>query len=412
MQPMPDFPDERSPDAIEVFRLSPDDGLRWSHVYMEAQIFTPDSKRLILHRSADAHLCDRKDPDRAYVLCDLENGGELIPLTGELGACAPSVTPDGAHVYYFDDETVPGGGRLTLKRVGIDGNGRETIAILDGALPATPFRLSRPYPLSTISSDGKRLAISGFLGDGHTENAEWGLVVFDLDTAEVNLILHGPTWCNIHPQYSRSLDAEHSHDILIQENHDNGTAADGSNFRLTGGLGADVHVIRDDGAAFRNMPWGRDVNEHCQGHQCWRGRSTRAITSSVEKETGLARLIEGVEAPFSDHLGMHTPGAQRNDLTAEFARPRFYHFGTDIAGSRLISDAFTAENCTEIYLLDLPEADDLPAPQVRYLVNARVALTKDSHPHPFLSPDGQLGFFNSNESGGNQTYMIAGLENV
>jgi len=282
----------------------------------------------------------------------------------------------------------------------------------DSTLPATSFRLSRPYPLSTISSDGKRLAISGFLGDGHTENAEWGLVVFDLDTAEVNLIFDGPSWCNIHPQYSRSLDAEDSHDILVQENHDNGTAADGSNLRLTGGLGADVHVIRDDGSGFRNMPWGRDVNEHCQGHQCWRGRSTRAITSSVEKQAGLARLIEGVEAPFAGHLGMHTPGAQRNDLTAEFARPRFYHFGTDIAGSRLISDAFTSENCTEIYLLDLPEAGDRPAPQIRYLLNARVALTKDSHPHPFLSPDGQLGFFNSNESGANQTYMITGLENV
>ena len=56
---------------------------------------------------------------------------------------------------------------------------------------------------------------------------------------------------------------------------------DGIVKRLTGGEGADIHVIRDDGTNFRNMPWGRDGNEFCQGHQCWRGRTTWAIMAST-----------------------------------------------------------------------------------------------------------------------------------
>jgi hypothetical protein len=44
--------------------------------------------------------------------------------------------------------------------------------------------------------------------------------------------------------------------------------------------GADIHVLRDDGSTFRDMPWGRDGNEFCKGHQCWRGRTSWAITST------------------------------------------------------------------------------------------------------------------------------------
>ncbi len=72
-------------------------------------------------------------------------------------------------------------------------------------------------------------------------------------------------------------------DILIQENHGNVCDARGAITQLTGGAGADIHVIRDDGTDFRNLPWGRDGNEFCQGHQCWRGRSEWAITSTGDR---------------------------------------------------------------------------------------------------------------------------------
>jgi hypothetical protein len=372
---------------------------------MEAQVFTMDSKHLVLHRSATAHGGSKNDPKHQYFRCDIDDNCSLHPLTDELGVTAPSVSPDGRYVYYFVDQTEPGGGRLTLKRVGIDGTGRETILVIDTPLSGTDFRPSKIYPLSTISSDGNRLALSAFLGDGHTVGAPFGLMVFDLPNAAVELVIHGQTWCNMHPQYCRSPDDDSSHDILVQENHENTADARGRITKLVGGLGADIHVIRDDGTNFRNMPWGRDGNEFCQGHQCWRGQSTWAVTSTGTRKPSEAQLIEGRAAPHTGHVGISTPGGVRNDLSRGFSNPHFYHFATDIGGRRLISDAAGGR----VYVAEFGEPGKDPLRNFKYLLNAKSSGKKESHIHPFLSPDGTMGFFNSDESGILQAYLVRGF---
>jgi hypothetical protein len=409
MKLRPDLLDERSPKGTEVIQLTTEADVPSSHLYMEAQVFTPDSKRFVLHRSASAHGGSQSDPKHQYLLCDLENDCALSPLTEEVGVTGASVSPDGRYCYYLHNETQVNGGKLTLKRVNLDGSDRQTILVVDSALPGTSFRPSHIYPLSTISSDGKRIAISCFLGDGNTENAPWGLMVFDIEAATVNLIIHGPSWCNMHPQYSRSLDAEECHDILIQENHDNTADARGSVTRLVGGVGADIHVIRDDGTNLRNMPWGRDGNEACQGHQCWRGRSHWAITSTGTRQPPEAQLIEGLAAPFAGHVGIKTPGGVRNDLSRDFPNPHFYHFATDIAGAHLISDAGPFSVEASVWMGELGEPGKDAIRNWRYLLCPRSSCEKGAHIHPFLSPDGKLGFFNSDESGILQAYMIRGL---
>jgi hypothetical protein len=405
----PDLLDSASPQGIEIIQLTSEADVPASHLYMEAQVFTPDSRRFVLHRSATAHGGSKRDPQHRYLLCDIEDGCSLHPLTEETGATAASVSPDGRYVYYFVDETRLGGGRLTLKRVQIDGTARETILVLDSPLPDTKYRPTDLYPLSTISSDGKRLAISAFLGDGQQVGAPFGLMVFDVERATVRLICQGQTWCNMHPQYSRSTDPEASHDILIQENHGNEADAQGSIQRLVGGAGADIHVIRDDGTNFRDLPWGRDGNEACQGHQCWRGRSSWAITSTGTSNPPEAQLIEAKAAASADHAGIKTPGAVRNDLTREFPKPHFFHFATDIEGRRLISDAGSMDKNGKIFMAELGEPGKDPLRDFKYLLCPRSSCEKGAHIHPFLSPDGTTGFFNSDESGILQAYMIRGL---
>ena len=127
-----------SPPGLEVIQLTSEPDVPSSHLYMEAQIFTLDSKRFVLHRSAHAHGSNENDPQHQYLLCDLENDFQLSPLTEELGATGASVSPDGRWVYYFVNETEPGGGRLTLRRVQLDGTQRETIVVIDKPLPARP----------------------------------------------------------------------------------------------------------------------------------------------------------------------------------------------------------------------------------------------------------------------------------
>ena len=405
MIPRPDLLDANSPQGIEVYQLTGDPALPSCHLYMEAQIFTPDSQRFLLHRSSHAHGSDKNDPRHVYQVCEVATG-ELFTVTHETGATAPSISPDGRTIYYFVNETEPGSGRLTLKRVNLDGAGRETIMVVDTPLPGTTFRPSKIYPLSTISSDGKRMALSAFFGDGQTERAPWGLMVFDLERAAVNEIIHGESWCNMHPQYSRSRDPQASHDILIQENHDCEYTAAGDITLLVGGLGADIHVIRDDGADFRNMPWGRDGNEYCQGHQCWIGRSERAITSTGTRQPAECQLIEGLAAPYAGHVGLNTPGGVRGDLSRTFPNPQFYHFATDIHGAKFITDSGPLDNGGAVYAAALPAATGAPMTDFTYLLNPRNSWVKGTHIHPFLSPDGKYAFFNSDESGILQAYMI------
>lgn len=409
MRLRPDLLDDNSPAGVQIIQLTDEPGVPSSHLYMEAQIFTPDSKRFLLHRSAHAHGGRKDDPQHQYLVCDLDDGCALRPITEEVGAAAPSVSPDGRYVFYFVNETQIAGGRLTLKCVYLDGTDRHTIMVIDTPLTETSTYPTHIYPLSTISSDGKRLAVAAFLGDGRVENAPYGLLVFDLEEATVRVILQGPTWCNLHPQYSRSSDPVESHDILIQENHECAHDANGDVVTLVGGLGADIHVICDDGTDFRDMPWGRDGNEFCQGHQCWRGHSRWAVTSTGTRQPPEAQLIEGRAAPHAGHIGIATPGGHRNDLSREFSGPQFYHSATDIAGERLITDAGPTGDGGRIFVARFGKPGFDALTDWTYLLNPRSSWDKTAHVHPFLSPDGTLGFFNSDESGILQAYMIRGL---
>lgn len=409
MLPRPDMLTDQCPDGLEIFQLTTEQQVPSSHVYMEAQIFTPDSRRLVLHRSAHPHGSDPTDPEHQYLLCDLEANGALSPITEELGTTAPSIDPTGQWLYYFVNETIPAaGGRLSLRRVRLDGTQREDVAVVDGVLPDAPGPFSRPYPLSTISSDGGRVAISGFVGDGTQADAPWGLLVFDVTSGSVQLILQGPTWCNVHPQYSRSTDKLAAHDLLIQENHGNECDANGDFIKLAGGDGADIHVIADDGTNLRDLPWGRDGNEFCQGHQCWIGDTERALTSTGKREPACAELIEGRAVPHHGHDGLNTPGTRRNDLSRSHPAPDFYHFATCARGQRLITDAGPKDGGGALWLGRIPTDEVSEMQDWSYLCNPGSSWGKATHIHPFLSPDGRTGFFNSDESGTLQCYMVRG----
>jgi len=407
--PRPNLLDRRSPKGLEVFQLTTEKDVPSSHVYMEAQIFTPDSKRFVLHRSAHAHGSDRKDPAHKYLLCDVANDCELTPITDELGTTGPSISPDGRWLYYFVNETEFGSGRLTLKRVRLDGTGRETIVVIENPIRGAGVSITQIYPLSTISSDGNRIMISGFFGDGKIENAPWGYVWVDIKKAEVQAVSLGGDWCNLHPQYSRSLDRKKSRDVLIQHNHGANVDGMGVVTELVGGAGADIHVILEDGTDLRDMPWGRDGNEFCQGHQCWIGRTERAITSTGTQAPPEQQLIEGLEAPHAGHVGIATAGGSRSHLSRSFSKPDFYHFATDIAGRRFITDSGPHDRGGGLWVADLPAGFGGALENWKFLLKPRCSWKKDVHAHPFLSPDGRIGFFNSDETGILQAYTVRGL---
>jgi len=120
-------------------------------------------------------------------------------------------------------------------------------------------------------------------------------------------------------------------------------------------------------------------------------------------------LIEGRAAQHAGHVGIATPGGLRNDLSRDFTNPKFYHFATDLAGRRLISDAGPLGVEAKIFTAEFGEPGKDPLAAWRYLLRPRSTCKKESHIHPFLSPDGKRAFFNSDESGRLQAYMVRGL---
>jgi len=416
----PDMLSAESPKDLRVVQISSEGAGVHAHVYMESHVFTPDSRRFvfrrILNRGEKIPINIRQD----YLLCDIEDGFAIRQLTDERGAAAPAVTPDGRFMYYLLDQApAPDQGRWVLRRVCLETLRRETLLVIDTPLPGTTCRPSFCTTLSSISSDGRRLCTSGYLGDGLHPNGPFGVIVFDLEEATAEVVLESPTLSNAHPQYCRALDSELMRDILVQENHGDQVRADGRSDRdapRTDPLGADVHVIRDDGSRFRTMPWGRDGHERCTGHQCWRGRGASAV-AGVGQSTGDVPVVEGWPVPAdlgAPHRGKETPGAKRNEVCRELTRPAFAHFAFDPTGTRFVGDSLQPGARSwanaRIVIGTLPDEPNAVL-SVTYLLDTGTSFqnAQATHPHPFLSPDGAKAFFNSDVTGRPQIWMVDGF---
>jgi Tol biopolymer transport system component len=80
-----------------------------------------------------------------------------------------------------------------------------------------------------------------------------------------------------------------------------------------------------------------------------------------------------------------------------------------MAGQRILSDFWTDDDRWFLYAAEFASGEEEALQNWRFLLDTRSS--KPAHPHPFLSPDGTKGFFNSDETGIIQAYMVTGLWN-
>ena len=140
-------------------------------------------------------------------------------------------------------------------------------------------------------------------------------------------------------------------------------------------------------------------------HEPGRGAAGRRGTTQSPE----AQLIESQPTPHTGHDGRKTVTGIRNNLSRAFPKPHFYHFATDHSGQRLISDAAPLDKGGRLFVAELSVPGQDAARDWRYLLSPKSSGKKEAHIHPFLSPDGKLAFFNSDESGMLQSYMVRGL---
>ena len=371
---------EPAPSGAEIHQLTSCPAIN-DHEYFEVPYMDASSRYVFFtrhHDSVGPTALWRADLERRLLSRVAECRGRMR---------GQGVSPDQRFFYYIDLQE--GGGAYTLFRLDmatLESSSWE----FDGAL--------LPRTRGSVTPDGRYYINSAYLG-----NRRFGLWRCDLQTGERRVIWEaGQDMCNAHPQVDPA-----GTDIMIQ--HNRGAIIDdtGRHILLVGEIGATLYLVDINGQNHRTLPVGQPFTQRCQGHQCWIGRSTRAITSTGTRRPAEQQIIAGRAAPYAGHVGLATPGGWRNDMTRSFASPHFHHFATDIAGRTFISD-WRFEERQAIYLAHFPNDDEAPLEGYTYLCDPRSSWKKESHVHPFLSPDGSHGFFNSDESGTLQAYMVCG----
>ena len=376
-------------------------------------------------------------PDQPSFLYD---GGRLIynsasgPMIGDIATLQVRplfsdgrkhhvhVSPDGRFVFWQTrDENDKNA--FSIWRMSVEGGEATQVFRASDRLPGTEVRASA-FNLHTISLDNQRAAGAAWLGDGTQADAPYGVVSIDFARGQACLAAAAPDLINTHLQYCRASDPEAGHDLLVQMNHGAHTDATGKSLILLGPPedgGCDVHVVRDDGTHWRDMPWGRDGRESCIGHQVWRGRTTEAVTVTLQNQDRSYGWAEGARQavvsgrgvaadPAKPHRGRIGRAAFRTHLSRGCARPRFCHLCCDNSGLQFVCDTFPVFDGKRAGMqIFAGQAPDMDSPvKFRRLLNTCVTFNANNgyHAHPILAPDGRAILFNSDVTGQRQVYLI------
>jgi len=406
-----DLLDPSSPAEIEVFQITPDETTN-ANLYPGTPVFLADRCSFVFRSGPELRICYPEDGFASKTIVPAGQGGGSGLMSG-----------DGRYLYYGANRKTNPGDAFTLLRCDIESGKVDTILSLltvpGTSLPGKQIRWDGAC--ATISADDKRAATLVYLGDGIKPNSPFGILVIDLEKGEAAVVAEDPEFPSAHLQYCKAPEA--GHDLMVQHAHGALHDETGKSIRNLGPpefKGVDVHVIRDDGTGWRDMPWGRDGQESCIGHQFWRGSGTSAVSITLQNndlsyghaEGTRQEVVEGwpVAADrYGEHLGLLNPGARRNVLSRNFEQPRFCHLSMDAPGLKFAFDTFVYNDPhrsgQRIYSAWAPDAE---APlQFQYLLNAGGDFSK-THCHPILSPDGSRLYFQSNETGKNQVYMVQG----
>ena len=329
-----------------------------THIYPEAPIFTPDSRYFIYNRF------EALDGPNSFWLCDVQTH-RLQRLTepDEEAVTGPVMAPHGEWMVYLHVRTPT---ELALKRLDLHTRERTVVAVLTG------YR--RPYPLGTISRDGRWYVTGVWLPDG-----EFGLVRVDLQDGTHKVIHQDPEILNPHMQFEPGQ----GRDLLVQYNRGGHLDEAGNIVRLVGDQGATFYIIDYEGQNRRDLAIGKPHSAPVQGHQCWIGSTGRILsTLSGITEENLVSIGAGDEKPVVVASGAYFwhPNASRDG--------RWFVSDVSPTGEIMVGSIKTGR----YRLLCQSESSGGRPPE--------------THPHPRFTPQKPKVVFNSDRSGLAQIYMV------
>jgi hypothetical protein len=396
------------PGCCTVRQVSADPGGA-TLIYPDQPSFLHGGRRLIYNSASGP------------MVCDLETL-QSQPLFADGRKHAVHLSPGGRFVFWQERPEAEKNA-FGIWRRSVDGGDIAQVFQVSEFLPGTEVR-GGAFHLHTVSLDNQRGAGSAWLGDGSQADAPIGVVSIDFERGQACVAASATDFINTHLQYCRSTDPEAGHDLLVQMNHGAHTDATGKVLVHLGPPaegGCDVHVVRDDGTHWRDLPWGRDGRESCIGHQVWRGRSREAVTVTLQNQdrsygwadSARQEVVAGTPVPAKQdrpHRGRTGRAAHRTCLSRGFSKPRFCHLCCDDSGLQFVCDTFPVYDGKRAGMrIFAGRAPDMKSPAAfRLLLNSCITFNANNgyHAHPIISPDGRAILFNSDVTGKRQVYLV------
>jgi oligogalacturonide lyase len=344
------------------------------HIYPETPVFTSDSKRFVYSRFSSV------DTAREYWLCNLENHAlqRLTSPAEEPSVHGAIVTPDGRGFIYASVPLEAGDneeGVIQVRRLSIDEPGARS------TLLATISGFHRPYPIGTLTSDGRYYATSALQFQAPGKRPLGSILVADLSNGRMKCIHQGEHIFNPHSQFEPGARG----DLLIQHNRGGILDENGDIITLVGEEGATVYLIDREGGNLRRLNVGKPYSHPMTGHQVWLGESGRILASLVDLDPAQTNLVT---VGLGDERPRPVSGNNFNHIAAS-PDGRYFLGDQWPTGEIIIGSVVTGKS-----RLFCHSGASCGRPQY-------------THAHPFFSPDMKHVLFNSDRTGIGHIYAAS-----
>ncbi len=407
-----EFIDSNSPKNLEVYQLTDEyESVRLE--YPDRPSFLADGRTFLLKTS---------DGPRLF---HLDGGGRCEKITEDIhNMRVLGLAGDRTHLVMREMDCTEN--KLHLYRLNVSTGRVEKIISLEGKIPGSECPVGC-MAIEAISFSGLRLGALAYLDYGRKSHGLTGIISLKAGSNAIDIISRQEFQIAHLRYYPHDCGTLVNH-MLFQQNHDAQLDKKGRRINQVWNknhLGMDLHVIKDDGTAIMDLPFGRDGQEAGIGHQVW-CPGTDYVTSIMyqasDNSYGWAsgtrqHMVTG--RPVSDdRIGQHLGRVGREDerflLSQNYEGPGLCHLAVDGTGKRFAFDTFPVWNGKKSGMaIYAGETDGQIKPlNFKYLLNSGQVFNSPkghAHAHPILSTGGDEIFFNSGFHGRSQAFIIKNI---
>jgi hypothetical protein len=351
---------EEQDGGVEVWQVTTEE-FDQSNIYCEIPYCSKDSRYFVYARSNHSLRTNRTE----FMVVELgtwkqERLGSGISTSG-------SAMSHGGLFYYLK---LAGDGATDLVRADLSTGETETVHRMKDL---------KIRSLGTVPNSGR------YYAGGTMTEPGWKMfdvALIDLQTGEERILDRDPFILNPHPQFEPG----EGRMLMIQHNRGGSYTADGKLQQLVGPEGATLYTLTVPDGKRTELQVGKPYTAACTGHEAWIGRTQEML------------LSVSASGEFSPEKG-NLLGIRLGETPRVIARGyRFNHCGASRCGRYFWGDDWQPPY--KIVIGSTTEEKSAVVCESKTKPNRR----QNSHPHPYVTPDGKWVIFNSNRSGHSHVY--------